>query len=258
VITVLLSVMLTGSPLDLPPPPMPNSPPRALGTDWSSLSPLLRVRPFELASIPDTLRGTVTAGLGTTPVDGMRIAVVVDTPETVGVIGPATAQSWQRSDAEVLAVARAHTRAALQTDLERIEQDLPSLDGRSIRGQLWTGGDTVAIFSDPAAYLSPTPHGALLVAPTRDMVLVYTLTADSPLPSVLATFAALALMETPAEQVAFSQRVFWWHDGQLRALSAEDPTDGRPRVVPGPDLEALERELVPTTAPSVPHRTTAG
>ena len=248
-ISVLLSLMLASGPLDLPPPPTPTAPPRTMGTDWTSLSPLLRIRPFELSSTPDTLRATVTKGLGTTPVDGMRLAVVVDTPDTVGVIGPATAHAWQRSDAEILAVARAHTRAALQTDLERFDQDLPSLDGRSIPGQVWTGGDTVAVFVDPAAHLPRSPYGVLMVAPTRDMVVVHTLAADGSLPSVLATFAALALMAPPPDKAPFSTRLFWWHDGQLRALVAEDPSDGRPRVVPGPALEALERALRPASQP---------
>lgn len=245
--TALLgSLLLVAGPLDLPAPTAPSAPRRAIGNDWSTLSPMLRIRPFELAAVSDDLRTTVSAGLGSTPVEGLRLAIVVDTPDTVGVIGRATAQSWARSDAEILAVARAHTRAALKPELERIDQTLPSLDGGTIPAQLWTGGDTVGIFGDLAIHLPPSPNGALLVAPTREMVVVHPLTSDSVLPSVLATFAALALMDGPADQEPFSQRVFWWHDGQLRALIAEDPEDGRPRIASGATLDALRASL---TAP---------
>ncbi len=249
---LLLGICLFAGVPDLPVPPVPASVPRAVGTDWGSMSPLLRIRPFELSTLPDAVRDTVQAGVGQSSIDGVRLAVVVDTPDTVGVVSQATARAWKRSDVEVLAVARAHTRAALQTDLQRFDEAFPSLGDTTIQGQLWTGGDTIAVLSDPGTFLDPAPHGALLVAPTREMVLVHRLSPTVSLEAALATFAALALMDGPPGQEAFSTRLFWWSDGELRVLDVEDPADARPRVSPGPALDALREQRAATPIPA-PH-----
>ena len=84
------------------------------------------------------------------------------------------------------------------------------------------------------------------------MVLVHRLSPTSSPDAVLVTFAALALMDGPPGQEAFSTRLFWWSDGALRVLDVEDPADARPRVSPGPVLDALRAQLAAPSKPA-PH-----
>ena len=245
----LLACGLAGVPLDLPSPPDlpsplgPTAPARALGTDWQSLSPLLRVRPYDLSTLPDELAAQVSTGIGRAPDDRLRFVVVVDTPETVGVVGPATAAGWSRSEAEIYAVARAHTRATLQSDLKRHTQAFPSLSGGTIPGEMWTGGDTASVLTDLDSFLGPAPHGALLSVPSRELVMVHHLSPDHPLDAVLATFAALTVVGASPDQEPFSRLLYWWHADTLRTLTVEDPDPGRPRVVSSPTLDALQHSL---------------
>lgn len=241
----VLTIGLAVAAPDLPSPPAPQAPVRALGTDWQSLSPLLRVRPFVLSSLTADLQSQVRGGIGRQPVDDLRLVVVVDTPETVGVVGSATLSQWDKSEAEVYAVARAHTRTALRTDLERRTTAFPSLDGTAISGEIWTGGDTVSALADLGSLLPPTPLGVLVSAPARDLVMVHTLDPERPLAPVLATFAALTVVGAPPDRERFSRSLYWWVDGELRALAVEDPDPGRPRVVAGPTLDALHNRASP-------------
>jgi len=250
---IALGLLLAVASPDLPPlhlpgagPATPSTRPVTIEADWTTLSPHLRVRPFSLEHTPEATARQLSSSVGRTAAPGLRFAVVLDTPETVGLVGPSAVEGWQRSEAEVYAVALAHTRATLRTDLERYSQKLPGLSGTSIDAELWSGGDTVAALADIRTFVGPAPHGVLISAPSRSMVVVHRLDPMDNLGDVLATFAALATVGAPAGHERFSDSLYWWHDDTFRVLTVTDPHPGPPAVDDGPTLDALRSQLART------------
>ncbi len=240
----LLAIGMVAAGPDLPTAGRPpDASARALATSWQNMSSLLRVRPFLLTTLDPKLAEKVRAGIGQVPTQGLRFSVVVDTPETVGLVGPAMAASWDKSEAEIYAVARAHTRVALQADLQQTQLVLPGRSGTAIPGELWTGPDAASTLADLDSFLGPALRGALLAVPSRDTVFVHRLSPEDNLDNVLATFSALAVAGATPDAEPFSTAVFWFGEDHLRLLPVHDPPDGPPRVLDSVELSTLRASL---------------
>lgn len=234
---------LADLPLPSVAPRAPRSPDAAPAADWATLAPHLRVRPYAVPRLGPDDRAAILAAVGRPLPGSVRLAVVLDTPDHSGVVRPEALVSWGRSEAEVFQRALAQTHAVLAPRLQHFDETLPSSGGSTVAGELWTGGDTVSMLADLAAFAGPAPSGYLVTAPSRTMVVLHRLQAAHPVDPPLATFAALTAVGPPDDHEPFSDTLYWWYAGTLHPLQVVDPVGGPPAVVADATLQHLRRTL---------------
>lgn len=209
--------------------------------DWQTARPMLRLRPYPIASLDPQFAAMLGQMVGVDTGWGARLTVVLDTPSTAGTVHTSAPAAWGVSQEDVQKAALDNTRGALR--LERTTATVPVRGGREVEVTLWTGGFyTTSAFADPSL-LVPASSDWLFVAPGRDGIIGYEVSDLPALVDTLPAFAAMGLGGPAPGQGVFSTSVYWWHDGVLRELPTEVGADGMPLITAGKDFAAFLETL---------------
>ncbi|WP_433338330.1 hypothetical protein [Spirillospora sp. CA-294931] len=178
---------------------------------------------------------------------GLIEAVVVDTPTAVRTVTVEEMNGWPVSGDSLFMLGRANVRAdgALQHD----EQDLRGVRVSVLHGWTFYAVTHLAWLEE---YLQIGPHGALVVAPNRGLIVVHVLRPHEGGPRARYRAAAAAVRELEAQALrayeegpgSLSPHLYWWRAGELSLLESryEDDTI----VLPGDFTSVL------TTLPAEP------
>jgi len=213
-------VMLHGSATDRPDP---------AAMSWREVQPMLRVRPYPLEGLDPQLAGVMSQMLGVDSGAGLAFVVVIDTPRTTGLVPRSVAKAWGVDEETVYHAALKQSQLVLPAQMERQSAQLPGPNGGSFEVEAFAGGFyTTSLLVDPGMALDTANHSYLMVAPSRDVVVVYKVESLEVV-DVLPALATLGLIGPPPGQSAFSPDLFWWHAGRLHRLPVSED-DGKPHI----------------------------
>ncbi|RAY13934.1 hypothetical protein DPM19_16680 [Actinomadura craniellae] len=173
---------------------------------------------------------------------GLIEVVVVDTPTTVRTVTVDEMEDWPVSGDALFILGRANVRADGPLQVE--EQDLGGVPVAVLHGWTFYAVTHLAWLGE---YLNLGPGGALVIAPSRSLVVAYPLHAGTPRREAalaareLQTQARYAYEEGPG---SLSPHLFWWRGGELELL--EIGVDGDATVLP----REFERALTALAAGS--------
>lgn len=173
---------------------------------------------------------------------GLIEAVVVDTPTTVRTVTIDEMEDWPVSGDALFILGRANVRDDGPLQIE--EQDLGGVVVSVLHGWTFYAVTHLAWLGE---YLDLGPAGALVIAPSRSLIVVYPLHAGT-----VRRDAAIAARELQIQARyaydegpgSLSPHLFWWRNGELELL--EVGADGAATVLP----EEFERTLTALTAES--------
>jgi hypothetical protein len=166
---------------------------------------------------------------------GLIEAVVVDTPTTVRTVTIEEMDGWPVSGDALFMLGRANVRAdgPLQVD----EQDLAGVPVSVLHGWSFYAATHLAWLEE---YVEIGPYGALVVAPSRSLIVTH---AIRPRGGYRATLAAARELHAQAYQAyeegpgSLSPHLFWWRTGELTLL--ETRYEGDAMVLPRDFMNVL-------------------
>ncbi|MDL4777108.1 MULTISPECIES: hypothetical protein [Thermomonosporaceae] len=164
---------------------------------------------------------------------GLIEVVVVDTPTTVRTVTNEEMDGWPVSGDALFMLGRANVRAdgPLQSD----DQDLSGVRVSVLHGWTFYAVTHLAWLEE---YLSIGPHGALVVAPNRSLIIAHPLRPADASPRVRYRAAVAAARELQAQAHrayedgpgSLSPHLYWWRGGELTLL--EPRYEGDAMVLP--------------------------
>jgi hypothetical protein len=166
---------------------------------------------------------------------GLIEAVVVDTPTTVRTVTVEEMDGWPVSGDALFMLGRANVRSdgRLQVD----EQDLGGVPVSVLHGWSFYAATHLAWLEE---YVDVGPHGALVIAPSRSLIVAHVI---QPRVGYRWTVAAAQELQAQAYQAyeegpgSLSPHLFWWRTGELALL--ETRYDGDSLVLPRDFLDVL-------------------
>ncbi|WP_030167652.1 hypothetical protein [Spirillospora albida] len=152
---------------------------------------------------------------------GLIEAVVVDTPTTVRTVTTAEMRGWPVSGDALFMIGRSNVRAdgPLQAD----EQDLGGVRVSILHGWTFYAATHLAWLEE---YLPLGPYGALVIAPSRSMIVAHPLRYPMVDPRARYRAAVAAAHELQAQAHrgyeegpgSLSPHLYWWRAGELTVL----------------------------------------
>lgn len=164
---------------------------------------------------------------------GLIEAVVVDTPTTVRTVTTDEMNGWPVSGDSLFMLGRANVRADGPLQLD--EQELGGVRMSVLHGWTFYAVTHLAWLEE---YLQIGPHGALVVAPNRSLIVAHPLQpqAGGIRAGYRAAVAAAKELQAQAAQAyedgpgSLSPHLYWWRAGELSLL--ETRYDGDTLVLP--------------------------
>lgn len=159
---------------------------------------------------------------------GLIEVAVVDTPTTVRTVTRDEMADWPVSGDALFDLGRANVRS--DGPLQCEEQDADGVRLSVLGGWTFYAATHLAWLDD---YVGIGPQGALVVAPSRSLLIAYPLDPSQPIEVVMAAAARLhehALQGYEEGPGSLSPHLFWWQNGSLALL--ETRYDGRSLVLP--------------------------
>ncbi|MFC6885525.1 MULTISPECIES: hypothetical protein [Actinomadura] len=164
---------------------------------------------------------------------GLIEVVVVDTPTTVRTVTNEEMDGWPVSGDALFMLGRANVRADGPLQLD--EQDLSGVRVSVLHGWTFYAVTHLAWLEE---YLPLGPHGALVVAPNRSLIVAHTLRPSdaSPRARYRAAVAAARELQAQAHRAyedgpgSLSPHLYWWRGGELTLL--ETRYEGDALVLP--------------------------
>lgn len=173
---------------------------------------------------------------------GLIEAVVVDTPTTVRTVTIDEMESWPVSGDALFMLGRANVRADGRLQLE--EQDLGGVRVAVLQGWTFYAATHLAWLEE---YLEVGMHGALVVAPSRSLIIAHPISPTTHV-GLQATVTAAEELRAQAHRAyedgpgSLSPHLFWWRGGELALL--ETRYEGRSLVLPRHFLGTLAQRTV--------------
>jgi hypothetical protein len=166
---------------------------------------------------------------------GLIEAVVVDTPTTVRTVTVEEMNGWPVSGDALFMLGRANVRAdgPLQVD----DSELGGVPVAVLHGWSFYAATHLAWLEE---YVEMGPYGALVVAPSRSLIVAHPI---NPRAGYHATVAAARELQIQAHQAyedgpgSLSPHLFWWRGGELTLL--ETRYEGDSLVLPRDFLNML-------------------
>ena len=195
--------------------------------------PLLKARVYRTSEMPaDALAGMVTRPLA----PDLVAVLVADLPTTVQTLGKQTVAAWDMPIDKLFGIATTHMAEEAAT-YDRSDVDLGAgTSAKALSGNSFFVGSQVIRFRELAGEL---PQGALVVAPTRHILIWHPLeTAEKTIRAVNSIIALAANLYAQGPG-SLTPTLFWWH-GALTVLPATT-AGGKTQFAP-PDefVELLE------------------
>jgi hypothetical protein len=181
--------------------------------DYAVAEPLLKVRVYRPTELPPE----AIAKMVTTPLAPDLIGVLVaDLPTTVQTLGRELVSGWNVPIDQLFGIATQHMADEAAT-YDTSEVDLGGgAKARALSGESFFVGSQIIRFRELAG---PLPQGALVVIPTRHILLWYPIgTAEATIRAVN-TLIALGINLYGQGPGSLSPSLFWWH-GALSILPA--------------------------------------
>ncbi|MEU6748752.1 hypothetical protein ABZ914_21250 [Spirillospora sp. NPDC046719] len=164
---------------------------------------------------------------------GLIEAVVVDTPTTVRTVTTDEMNGWPVSGDALFMLGRANVRADGPLQLD--EQDLGGVRVSVLHGWTFYAVTHLAWLEE---YLPIGPHGALVIAPNRSLIVAHALRTSEVHPRARYRAAVAAANELQAQAHrayeegpgSLSPHLYWWRAGELTYL--ETRYEGDSLVLP--------------------------
>ncbi|GAA2155249.1 hypothetical protein [Actinomadura napierensis] len=164
---------------------------------------------------------------------GLIEAVVVDTPTTVRTVTTDEMNGWPVSGDALFMLGRANVRADGPLQLD--EQDLGGVRVSVLHGWTFYAVTHLAWLEE---YLPIGPHGALVIAPNRSLIVAHALSMSEVHPRARYRAAVAAANELQAQAHrayeegpgSLSPHLYWWRGGELTYL--ETRYEGDSLVLP--------------------------
>jgi hypothetical protein len=194
----------------------------------------IKVRVFPEDALPPDAR----AVLITRPVaPGLLAALAIDYPETVVSLNPDMPAKWGRTPDELFELGLANVRVQDQPDIDLLQDtSIRLLSGESFFVATW-----VLMLEERMQPVSP--HGALVVVPTRHAILFQPI-VDAGVVKSIGPLLGVADAECRQGPGSISPNLYWWKDGHLTLLPAR--LEGRKvDFVPPDEFVAMLNSLPP-------------
>jgi hypothetical protein len=182
-------------------------------SDFAYAEPMLKVRVYRASEMPPE----ALAGMVTTPVAPDLVGVLVaDLPTTVQTLGKETVAGWNRPIDELFAIATRNLAEEAAT-FERSQVDLGNgARGEALSGNSFFVGSQIIRLKD---VLGDAPHGALVIAPTRHILIWHPIAGVPTTVQAVNSMIALASNLFAQGPGSVTPALFWWH-GALSVLPA--------------------------------------
>ncbi|GAB3652930.1 hypothetical protein GCM10027589_10730 [Actinocorallia lasiicapitis] len=171
---------------------------------------------------------------------GLIEVAVIDTPTTVRTVTQEELAGWPVSGDALFALGRANVRADGPLTCEDADEG-SSVPLTVLHGWTFYAATHVAWLDE---YLTIGPQGALVVAPSRSLILAFPLSPELSLDRVVAAAARLhehaeaGYEEGPG---SLSPHLFWWQNGSLALLETRYGADGL--ILPREFLSVVSQRL---------------